>query len=104
MIKLNCWEFKKCCNNSMNLNTGCIVCPVKKEFIANGLNGGINGGRICWVIMENHCEQKAKTYCFQCEFHFKVMNEEGLLNNCNAVGTYLSRQNNHNSIAIDTVA
>jgi len=93
---LNCWEYKNC-SDSIN-------CPVKNESIANGLNGGINGGRICWIIMENHSKKKAKTDCFQCQFHYKVMNEEGLLNNCNAIGIYLSRQNNHNSKAIDTVA
>jgi hypothetical protein len=29
----------------------------KKELIANGLNGAINGGRICWVIMDSHCKK-----------------------------------------------
>ncbi|UCE71251.1 MAG: hypothetical protein JSU99_08115 [Nitrospiraceae bacterium] len=103
MKKLNCWEYKKCCQNSGNLNTGS-VCPVKEEFIADGLNGGINGGRICWTIMENHCKQKAKKDCFQCEFHYRVMNEEGLLNTCNSIGVYLSRLNNRYSPAIDRIA
>ena len=76
--KLNCWDVKKCCKEADGKGNGNNICPVKKEFIANGLNGGINGGRICWVIMENHCKQKADRFCFQCEFHYQVMNQEGL--------------------------
>jgi len=97
MSKLNCWEFNKCSNNSINLNSDRNVCPVKREFIANGLNGGINGGRICWVIEENHCKIHKKADCLQCEFHYKVMAEEGLLNNCKEIGVYLSQLNNYNS-------
>jgi hypothetical protein len=90
--KLNCWDFKKCCDNllSPHASEG-IVCQVKKEFLANGLNGGINGGRLCWVIMDSHCRKKAQTACFQCEFYSKVMAEEGLFNNCNSIGIYLNR-------------
>lgn len=87
--KLNCWDYKKCCKESDDRENN--ICPVKKELIADGLNGGINGGRICWVIMDNHCKKKAKSACFQCEFHYKVIAEEGLLNNCNAIGTYLGK-------------
>jgi len=90
--KVNCWDVKKCCNETGNKK----ICSVKKESIANGLNGGINGGRICWVIMDSHCKQKARTACFQCEFHYKVKAEEGLLNNCNAIGTYLGRLETNN--------
>lgn len=91
--KLNCWDFNKCRNETGNMKR----CPVKKESIANGLNGGINGGRICWVIMDSHCKKKARTDCFQCEFHYKVKAEEGLLNNCNAIGTYLGKLETNNS-------
>jgi hypothetical protein len=91
--KLNCWDVKKCCSETGNKN----ICPVKKEFSAHGLNGGINGGRICWVIMDTHRKRKAQTACFQCEFHYKVMEEEGLLNNCNATGTYLGNLETNNS-------
>ena len=87
--KLNCWDFKKCCKKTDSRGNSNNLCPVKKELIANGLNGGINGGRICWVITDSHCKKKVQTDCFQCDFHFKVMAEEGLLNNCNAIGTYL---------------
>jgi len=85
--KLNCWDFKKCCEENESGDNN--ICQVKKERIAHGLNGGVNGGRICWVVMDNLCKKKSQTACFQCEFHYKVMAEEGLLNTCNAIGTYL---------------
>jgi len=94
--KLNCWDFKKCCDKSLsNHASESILCPVKKEFNANGLNGGINGGRICWVIMDSHCKKKPQSACFQCEFSYKVMAEEGLFNNCNATGAYLNSLGNN---------
>jgi hypothetical protein len=92
--EFNCWDFKKCCKKKDSRGNSNNLCPVKKEFNANGLNGGINGGRICWVIMDSHCKKKAQTNCFQCEFHYKVMAEEGLLNNCNAIGMYLNSLGN----------
>ena len=83
MNKLNCWEFKKCsrdcaCDPSGTHDT----CPVADDSSANGLNGGVNGGRICWVILDN-------PQCLQCEFRYKVMTEEGFLNTCHAIGKYL---------------
>ena len=95
--KLNCWDIKKCCTETGSRGNGNNLCPVKKEFIANGLNGGINGGRICWVIMDSQCKKKAQSACFQCEFRYKVMVDEGLLNNCNATGMYLNSLGNNKS-------
>jgi len=97
--KLNCWEFKNCCKEKDSNGSNNDICPVKREMSAHGLNGGINGGRICWVVMETHGFKKALTDCFQCEFHYKVMLEEGLLNNCNAIGTYLVHVNSYNSLS-----
>ena len=68
-----------------------VACPVAVDRYANGLNGGINGGRICWMIMECSGEHKAKSSCFQCEFKYKVMVEEGLLNICNEAGSFLKK-------------
>ena len=66
--KLNCWDVKKCCNETGNKK----ICPVKQESIANGLNGGINGGRICWVIMDSHCKQKPEQPVFSVSFITKL--------------------------------
>jgi hypothetical protein len=101
--KLNCWDFKKCCKETDSRGNGNNICQVKKEFYANGLNGGINGGRICWMIMDSLCKKKNQTVCFQCEFHYKVMAEEGLLNHCNAIGIYLNSHGNQKSQNINSI-
>jgi hypothetical protein len=69
------------------------ICPVSSEFSADGLNGGVNGGRICWIMDKNGCNNKVMQradFCFQCEFRYRVMNEEGLINVCKATGFLLS--------------
>lgn len=72
------------------------VCPIAAEKSANGLNGGKNGGRLCWIIADAHpatwrsCSIKGrKDPCFSCEFRFKVMMEEGMINVCKATGSFL---------------
>jgi hypothetical protein len=76
------------------------TCPVATKVVANGLNEGTNGGRICWVIAENGCKGKVKCSdrhrkysCFQCEFRYKVIADEGLLNVCNATASFLENSN-----------
>lgn len=98
MNKHNCWDFMKCGRGPEGDKVDeSGLCPAAAETAADGLNGGINGGRICWVIGENGCKDmtmfpdlKPEDCCFQCEFRFKVKNEEGLLNVCNATGFFLS--------------
>lgn len=49
--KINCWEFKECGlepNGKNVLEQG--VCPVAIESSLNGVHGGKNGGRCCWLI------------------------------------------------------
>lgn len=97
-MKINCWQFMKCGREPGGENTEKFgVCPVATKEIADGLNGGINAGRICWVVAENRCMCNTKSshfhgkdYCFQCQFRYKVLMEEGLLNVCNATGAFLS--------------
>ncbi len=99
MNKLNCWDFMKCGKGpSGRRKSKSSSCPISKETSAHGLNGGVNAGRICWIMNENGTEDKVKcsniyrkNSCFQCEFRYKVMAEEGLLNVCNATGTFLER-------------
>ena len=97
MKKLNCWEFMKCGKGpSMNGKGKCNSCPIANSTLADGLNGGINGGRICWIIAETCGNGKVqcsdfhrKNSCFSCEFRFKVTIEEGLLSICKATGQFL---------------
>jgi hypothetical protein len=101
--KYNCWDFMKSGKGpSGNRSEKYDVCPIASESAANGLNGGENGGRICWIIAENGCKCNVKCSvrnighsCFQCEFRYKVMAEEGLLNVCEATGLYLSNSDVH---------
>ena len=72
------------------------VCPIAVDRSANRVNGGVNGGRICWMIAETYCKNGVKcstshngSSCSSCEFRQKVMKEEGLLNVCRATGMLL---------------
>lgn len=85
---------------SDNVNDGQDSCPVATTTAAHSSNGGINGGRICWVIADACCngevrcsDHHRKDSCFQCEFRYKVMMEEGLLNVCKATGLLLQHLN-----------
>ena len=99
----NCWEFMQCGKRPSDKGNGSGKrgsCPVATSTFAHGSNGGINGGRICWIIAET-CENgevqcsdlHRKDSCFQCEFRYKVMMEEGLLNVCKATGLLLDKLN-----------
>lgn len=102
MGKINCWEFMKCGQGPSfdeNGNTFAL-CPVATEILADGLNSGTNGGRICWIIAGKfntplRCSPLYKVCsCATCEFHIKVKGEEGLANICRTVGTFLHLINN----------
>jgi len=74
--KLNCWEFKKCGKEA--------VCPAARESRLNGINGGKNGGRACWVVAGTLCGGKVQGVyaqklgnCLECDFYKKVRTEEG---------------------------
>ena len=96
--KINCWDYMKCGKGPGGENTDEFgICPIAKETVADGLNGGMNGGRICWIIAENCCLEDVKcsklhrkTSCFSCEFRYKVTIEEGLLNVCQTTGVLLA--------------
>ncbi|MCL5021887.1 MAG: hypothetical protein M1497_00685 [Nitrospirae bacterium] len=85
--KMNCWEFMKCgreLDGEKAKEFG--VCPAATYPYADGLNGGINGGRICWVIVGSYSCHTGKTslarkknICFDCKFHEKVLLEEGIM-------------------------
>ncbi|MBF0521431.1 MAG: hypothetical protein HQL24_00075 [Candidatus Omnitrophica bacterium] len=86
MSKKNCWEHKKCgreLGGEKVLELG--VCPVATEQSVNGMNCGINGGRVCWAITGTLCGGKVQGSfalkvdgCIQCEFYELVLQEEGL--------------------------
>jgi hypothetical protein len=86
LLKQNCWEFIKCgreLGGKKVARSG--LCPAPIDTSVDGLNEGINGGRICWVVSGTFCAKKiqglfAKTQlsCRSCIFFKKVKEEEGL--------------------------
>jgi len=84
MEKLNCWEYKKCGRESGGVNAEELgICPVAVEKKADGMNGGINGGRICWGVARMPYFGKNKSACcnsliscLECDFFKLVSTEE----------------------------
>lgn len=85
MKKLNCWQVKKCGREPGGANVEALgVCPAIREQALNGVHGGTNGGRACWVIAGTFCQGTiqgtfAKKYssCRECNFYQAVIREEG---------------------------
>ncbi len=84
-LKLNCWEFKRCGREPGGTRAGELgVCPAAEHTPAHGLNGGINGGRICWAVAGTLCDgvvQGTFAYkrisCMTCDVYITVKEEEG---------------------------
>jgi len=60
------------------------ICPVFLEKRLNGVHGGVNAGRACWVVAGSLCGGKvqgsfAKKHenCEKCDFYQAVRKEEG---------------------------
>lgn len=85
-MKLNCWEFKKCRREpGGELEKELGTCPATTETRLDGMHGGKNGGRSCWVVVGTFCagkpsgtfSQKYKS-CLECDFYGLVRREEGM--------------------------
>jgi hypothetical protein len=84
MAKQNCWEFKKCGRQPGGPKAAELgVCPAAVETKANGINGGVKGGRACWALTGTLCGGKVQgTFaakfgsCMSCEFYKTVQAEE----------------------------
>jgi hypothetical protein len=82
--KQNCWEFLKCGREPGGKNIDHLgICPASTDTSSDGLNEGINGGRMCWAISGTYCHKKmqglfAKTQlsCRSCIFFKNVKEEE----------------------------
>jgi len=101
MKKYNCWEFMKCGKgpDSNSQNGQSSTCPVALSTSSDGLNDGINGGRICWILSGNNCNDSLRcsqsngiSSCSSCSFHARVKKEEGLRKLCYAVGEIIFSQ------------
>jgi len=83
--KQNCWEFMKCGREPGGVKVSELdVCLAATDIFADGLNGGNNGGRICWAIAGSYSNfpKMACTYasdrfsCMNCPFFALVEKEE----------------------------
>lgn len=86
MHKLNCWEAMECGRQPGGPRAALLgVCPACNEKSADGVNGGTNGGRICWAVSGTLCGGKVcgsyaekRLTCLNCEFYKQVAAGEGL--------------------------
>ena len=84
-MSLNCWDVKKCGRQPGGSRTSDLgVCPASVDARANGLNGGLNAGRICWALTGTLCGGKVQgTFaeklmnCMECDFYRLVQTEQG---------------------------
>lgn len=84
MKKLNCWEAKNCGRESGGAKSKELgVCPTAVETRLEGIHGGKNAGRACWVVGGTLCGGKeqgsfAQKYhnCEKCDFYQYVRREE----------------------------
>ncbi len=82
--RLNCWEYKKCGREPGGSRVSELgVCPATVEKRLDGIHGGKNAGRACWVVAGTFCggqvqgtfAQKYKN-CEKCDFYQLVKREE----------------------------
>jgi hypothetical protein len=86
MKKQNCWEVKKCGREPGGIRADEFgVCPAAEEGKADGIHGGENGGRCCWVIPGTLCKganaqgsyvEKFSDDCQKCNFYGTVKEQE----------------------------
>jgi hypothetical protein len=82
--KLNCWEYKGCGRQPGGKKAGELgVCPAATDKKLDGLHGGKNAGRACWLVAGTMCGGKvqgsfAQKYgnCEKCDFFKAVMENE----------------------------
>ena len=84
-MSMNCWDFKQCGRQPGGSRVSDLgVCPASTDVKADGLNGGRNGGRICWALTGTLCGGKVQgtfahklANCMDCEFYRLVQTEQG---------------------------
>ncbi len=85
MAKINCWEFTKCGREPGGVKASELgVCPAFNQVKTDGIHGGKNGGRSCWVIAGTFCGGNVQgsyacklANCMNCDFYKLVSREEG---------------------------
>uniref|UniRef100_A0A7C2I1V5 Uncharacterized protein n=1 Tax=Ammonifex degensii TaxID=42838 RepID=A0A7C2I1V5_9THEO len=85
-MKKNCWEYKKCGREPGGEKVRELgICPAATEKRLDGIHGGKNAGRCCWVVAGTLCKGEvqgsfAKKFgnCQVCDFYELVKQEEGV--------------------------
>lgn len=81
--KANCWEYNKCGREPAGKKVDELgVCPAAIDHSFDNINGGKNGGRVCWAIAGTFCAgaiqgsfADKRDSCLSCTF-FKTVNDE----------------------------
>jgi hypothetical protein len=85
--KRNCWEVKRCGRQPGGESCHEFgVCPAAMEKRLDGIHGGVNAGRACWVVSGTMCRSSvqgtfAKKFsdCRNCDFYESVKSDEAPL-------------------------
>ncbi len=83
-MKKNCWEYFQCGREPGGKKIRELgVCPAAAAEKLNGVHGGRNAGRACWVIAGTDCNEDIKEdsvekvkMCTDCDFYKQVKEEE----------------------------
>jgi c-di-GMP-binding flagellar brake protein YcgR len=83
--KTNCWEYKECGlgpGGDRVAKEG--LCPAAADAEANGMNGGVNGGRVCWAVTGTFCHgqiqgefAEKQLGCLRCGFFQHMLRDAG---------------------------
>ncbi len=82
--KLNCWEYKNCGREPGGAHASDLgICPAATDSTHNGVNHGVNAGRVCWASAGTLCGGQVQGIfalkfraCQSCDFFSKVQEEE----------------------------
>ncbi len=82
---VNCWQYKSCGREPGGAHADRFgVCPAATDTRLDGVHGGKNAGRACWVIAGSFttnvgevARAKASKDCVTCDFYNSVQHEEG---------------------------
>jgi len=83
-LKKNCWQYMECGREPGGKDATALgVCPAATEEKMDGVHGGVNAGRACWVIAGTFCNSELPgvfidkhVSCAECEFYKLVRQQE----------------------------